>query len=400
MVVVSVDRAYVSRFYPSKKQEEALNRTLRLCCNLYNAALEERIWAHRSGVNLRYTTQANELPVLKEALPEYGEVYSQVLQDVLRRIEKTFKIFFKRSKQKKSKAGFPRFKPKQRYRSFTYPQDGFKTLPNNHILLSKVGELRVFMHREPLGRIKTLTVKKDNVGDWFVILIVEQPDPIPKAHITNPVGIDLGLEKLAVLSTGEYVEPPKFFVKTQKRLAKAQRVLSRRRKGSRNRAKARLRVTKLFRKVERQRNDFLHKVSYTLAKRFDLIVFEDLNIKGLVQNGHFSRSIQDASWGKLVQYTSYKASNASGKVVLVDPKGTSQMCARCGREVRKSLSVRVHGCSNCGFIVDRDLNASLNILRKAVPAGSGEVTPVEMRPLPLPHKEGQVLSLKQEAHVL
>jgi putative transposase len=399
MVVVSVDRAYVYRFYPSKKkQEEALNRTLRLCCNLYNAALEERIWAHRSGVNLRYTTQANELPVLKESLPEYREIHSQVLQDVLRRLDRAFEAFFRRVKQKKGKAGFPRFKPKQRYRSFTYPQSGFELLPDGHIQLSRIGALRVFMHRKPAGKVKTLTLKRDRVGDWFVILVAELPDPAPRAQVVNPVGVDLGLEKLATLSTGECVEPPKYLRKAEKRLARAQRTLSRRRKGSGNRAKARLRVAKIHRKIERQRDDFVHKVSHTLAKRFDLIAFEDLNVEGMVRNNHFSKSMSDASWTKLVRYTSYKALSAGGRVVLVDPRGTSQVCFRCGVVVSKPLSARVHKCSNCGFRVDRDLNASLNILRKAVPAGGGEFTPVEMSPLPLPYEEGQALSLKQEAH--
>jgi putative transposase len=216
---------------------------------------------------------------------------------------------------------------------------------------------------------------------------------------SNPVGIDLGLEKLATLSTGEYVEPPKFFSKTGKRLVTAQRVLSRKKKGSRNRAKARVRVAKLYRKVERQRDDFLHGVSHTLARRFDLVAFDDLNVKGMVQNGRLSKSVTDASWGKLVEYTSYyKASSAGGRVVLVDPGGTTQECANCGLEVGKPLSVRVHRCSNCGFTADRDLNSSLVIKKRAVPAGSGEVTPVEMRPQPL--LDGQALSLKQEAHVL
>lgn len=144
-----MNRAYIYRFYPSKTQEDRLNKTLELCRRLYNAASEERIWAHRSGVSLGYTAQANELPTLKQAHPEYAEIHSQVLQDVLRRLDKSFKAFFERVKQGKGKAGFPRFKPAQRYRSLTYPQSGFELLSNGHIWVSRIGELRVFMHREP-----------------------------------------------------------------------------------------------------------------------------------------------------------------------------------------------------------------------------------------------------------
>jgi putative transposase len=233
-------RAYKFRAYPSEEQITQFEKTLSSCCFLYNSALQERKYACEFHQQLNYNDQQNELPELKKALPEYSKIYSQVLQDVLRRLDKSFKGFFNGVK------GYPRFKPTWRYNSFTYSQSGFKVLPNGHIQLSKIGKLRVFMHRKLLGKIKTLTIKRDRVGDWFAILTAESPDVNPK-EIKSVVTIDAGLEKLITLSSGEYVEPPKFFRKSEKRLARVQRHLSSKKLGSKNREKARVRVAKVHR---------------------------------------------------------------------------------------------------------------------------------------------------------
>ena len=167
-------RAYKFRFYPCEKQTALLEKTLKSCCFLYNSALQEREYAHADQRPLRCNDQINELPQLKKAFPEYKKIHSQVLQDVLRRLDKAFDNFFERVKRKhqgeRVKAGYPRFKPAWRYNSLTYPQSGFEILPNGHVNLSKVGKLRVFMHREISGRVKTLTIKRDHVGDWFVVI--------------------------------------------------------------------------------------------------------------------------------------------------------------------------------------------------------------------------------------
>lgn len=349
--------------------------------------------------------QQNELPELKKQLPEYRQIHSQVLQDVLRRLDRAFANFFdrieRRKKGEKVKAGYPRFKPVWRYNSITYPQagNGWKVLENGHIWLSKIGELRVFMHRKVEGAVKTTTIKRDKVGDWFVVIVAETPDvtPVQRANKTA-LGIDLGLKHLLITSSGEYVEAPQFYRKAEKRLKRIQREFSRKQKGSNNMVKFRVRLAKAYRKVERQRDDFLHKLSHALVTNTndDVLVFEDLKVDGMVKNHVLAKSIYDASWGKLIQYTSYKASSAGKTIELVDPRGTTTDCSRCRAAVRKSLSVRNHLCPTCGFLIDRDQNAAINI-RNRIGGGTAEYTPVEMRPLLLTK---QASSLKQEAHTL
>ena len=379
-------RAYKYRFYPNGKQIELLENTLDLCSQLYNSALQQRIYAYRNGKALHYTNQQNELPALKRAMKEYCGIHSLVLQDVLRRLDKAFKAFFGRVKRKnrgeKVKAGFPRFKSQGRFDSFTYPQLGFKLFANGHIYLSKIGELRVFKHREPKGQVKTITVKRDRVGDWFVVITTEMPDAQPQ-KVNTAIGIDLGLKNVVALSSGESVASPKLLRRVENKIKRAERKLSRRVKGSHNREKARIKLAKLHRQVSRQRDDFLHKTSAWLVRKADLLVFENLNISGMVQNHALAKSIHDASWGKLVQYVSYKAEEAGKRVELVDPKGTTQKCSRCGMVVKKSLSERVHQCPTCGLLLDRDLNAAVNISNlRTVGRGTPEATPVEIAPTP------------------
>lgn len=379
-------RGYKYRFYPNKEQVEILNTTLDLCRNLYNAALQQRIYAHRAGKKVHYLTQQNELPKLKKEMTEYQSVYSQVLVEAIRRLDGTYREFFKRVKRKRKgeniKAGFPRFKPEQRYNSFTYTQLGFKLLPNEHIHLSKIGELRVFRHRAPLGKVKTVTVKRDKVGDWFITVNTEMPD-IAQKVVKTAIGIDLGLNDLVTLSSGETISTPKFLRETEGKINRAYRVFSRRVKGSRNREKARIRLAKLHRKVNRQRDDFLHKTSLWLVKKADLLVFEDLKVATMMRNHKVAKSIGDASWSQLVQYVSYKAEYAGKRVELVDPRGTTQTCSRCGTTVRKSLCERMHECPNCGLLLSRDFNAAINILNRSVAGGTRERTPVEIVPTPV-----------------
>ncbi|KKW14685.1 MAG: Transposase, IS605 OrfB family [Candidatus Jorgensenbacteria bacterium GW2011_GWB1_50_10] len=379
-------RTYKYRFYPNKKQVEPLEHTLDLCRNLYNAALQQRIYAHRLRRKNHYSKQQNELPALKKQFAEYRSVHSLVLQDTLHRVDKAFKAFFKRVKRKREgeniKAGFPRFKSRQRFNSFTYTQSGFKLLKNGHVWLSKIGELRVFRHREPIGEIKTVAVKRDKVGDWFITIATETLDVQPR-KISTALGVDLGLKNFVTLTSGESIDAPKLFRKTERKVRRAQRILSRRVKGSRNREKARIRLAKLYRKVDRHRDDFIHKLSLWLVRKADLLVFEDLKVANMIRNHTVAKSIGDASWSKLVQYSSYKAESAGKRVELVDPRGTTQICSGCGTVVRKSLSERVHRCSTCGLLLGRDLNAAVNILNRSVLRGTQERTPVETTPTPV-----------------
>jgi putative transposase len=234
------------------------------------------------------------------------------------------------------------------------------------------------MHRDPVGEIKTMTVKRDSVGDWHISLTVELPDVALKAPKTAN-GVDLGVIKLVQSTTGEFVEHPRFFLKSEEKLRRAQRQLDRKVDGSRNREKARVKVAKIHRKIRRQREDLLHKVSKELVSRADLMVFEDLPIAKMLGNEYLAKSIHDASWGKLLRYASYKASSAGKRVVRVDPRGTTCDCA-CGERLRLPLSNRVFSCPKCGLTIDRDLHGAFGTLRK-IGWEAAEFTPVEMKPL-------------------
>jgi putative transposase len=391
-------RAYRFRLYPKAKQVEQLEKTLTLCRHLYNAALEHRIVAYQNGQSVTYLQQQNELPQIKRELPEYALVHSQVLQDVLKRLDLAYRNFFRRAVEKrvgsKVKAGFPRFRGENRYDSVTYPQSGFRLLPSGHIKLSSIGEVRMFMHRQPKGRIKTLNVKRDRCGCWFAVLVVERPDP-PKRNDAEAVGVDLGLRSLVTLSSGEKVEPPRCLRRSEKKIKRLQRIVSRRKKGSGRRRRAVLRLAKGHRRVERQRTDFLHKLSRRLSEND--VVFERLNVSGMLRNRRLAKSISDASWGRLVQFTVCKAEDAGGRVVLVDPKYTSQECSVCHTRVRILLKDRVFVCPQCGLVICRDVNAARIILERGVGGGTAEFTPAESAPLPL---AGQAHSRKREAHAL
>jgi putative transposase len=388
-----MNRAYRFRLYPKEKQAEQLEQTLTLCRWLYNAALEHRIIAYRNGQSVSYLQQANELPVIKREFPEYASVHSQALQETLKRLDKAYKAFFRRVAERrrgsKIKAGFPRFKGERRFDSVTYPQKGFRLLPNGHLQLSKIGEVRMFMHRVPTGKVKTLNLKRDRCGCWYAVLTVEKP--VAKRKGRPAVGVDLGLRSLVTLSTGEALPVPRFLRRSEAKLKRLQRRVSRKEKGSGKRRKAVLRLATGHRKVERQRTDFLHNLSHRLA-RCD-VVFEKLNVSGMLKNHCLAKSIADASWGRLVGMTIYKAEDAGGRVVLVDPRYSSQECSNCHEHVNVLLKDRVFVCPSCGLILCRDVNAARVVLQRGVGRGTAEFTPAENAPL----LQEQARSRKREA---
>jgi len=382
-----MERTYKYRIYPTPAQAEVLNWNILLCQRLYNSALEERIRAFQAGASVNFISQCRAATMLRKENPEYQNVYSHALQDVLRRIDNAYRAFFRRLKAGE-KPGFPRFKSFRRYHSITYDRYGFR-LDNGRLNLTKVGDIRVFMHRPIEGTSLTCIIKRDAVGDWWACISSKIPD-VPKVLLKSAVGVDVGLKSLYTTSDGEEVKPPKFLRRSEEKVKILQRRVSSKKKGSRNREKSVKDLAKVYRKIERQRDDFLHKQARSLVNRYDLIAFENLNIKGMQGNHHLAKSIGDAGWGKLIQYTTYKAVDAGKSVVLVDPSGTSQICAQCGAVVKKSLSVRFHVCPKCGFSADRDFNAALNI-RGRIPAGCGELlkTPVEATPLSSPSGGGK-----------
>jgi len=375
-------KTFQFRIYPSKKQEVKLFSTLTTCRHLYNGALADR--KHEADINriyhdfqvfpwgkpewISYYDQADDL--VKSKTEYQKQVYSQVLQNVLKRVERSFKNFF-------NGAGYPRFQGRNRYDSFTYPGSGFEITDDGKLKLSKIGEIKINQHREIEGQIKTCTIKRD-VDQWYCSFSVEL-DPEPPLEPTGQsVGVDVGLKSLITLSNGEQVEPPKFLRQSEGKLVKAQRELSRKKKGSRNRNKHRIEVARIHRKIKNQRKDFAHKVSRTLVNTYDTIVFEKLQITNMVKNHHLAKSISDAGWGQLVDFTKAKAEWAGRVVKQVNPRKTSMECCVCGNIQAMPLSQRIYNCPECGNVIDRDHNAAINIKHRGIGQGLAESTPVEM----------------------
>lgn len=372
-------KAYKFRLYPTRKQQERLQWTLDRARELYNAALQERRDAYRmAGTSITYHDQANQLPEMKQDREEYQDIHSQVLQDVLRRVDKAFKAFFRRVKSG-AMPGYPRFQGYRRYDSFTYPQVGFSLTHDNRVCLSKIGSVKVTLHRPLEGKMKTCTIKREG-NQWYVVFACEvEQAPLPETD--EAIGVDLGLLHFATLSTGETIENPRYFRKSEKKRKKLHQSLSRKKRGSHRRKKAVQRVAKAHRKVRNQRADFLHKASRMLVNQYGVIVFEALQPSNMSkratpkqdENGKYlpnggsaksglNKSIVDAGWSQFVQYCTYKAEDAGRIVVQVNPRYTSQVCSGCGTVKKKELSERWHSC-DCGTELDRDHNAALNILR-------------------------------------
>ncbi len=230
--------------------------------------------------------------------------------------------------------------------------------------LSKIGDIKIKLHRPIVGKIKSCTIRRMPTGKWFACFSVEMGDiPRPPWKDGSVVGIDVGLASFATLSNGEKIDNPRFFREDELALAKAQSKRDKLPKGSSLRRKASKAVARIHERIGDKRADFSNQVSRQLVNRFGVIVFEDLDIQSMLKNHHLAKSISNVAWGMLVKVTESKAAYAGSKVVLVDPKYTSQMCSRCGMIVKKDLSERIHNCSECGLTMDRDLNAAINILR-------------------------------------
>jgi putative transposase len=318
-------------------------------------ALRKNAWeSEKKSISL-YDT-ANKLPEWKANKPELSDVYSQVLQNAQIRVDLAFKAFWRRCKSGEN-PGFPRFKGKGWYDSITYPQSGFRLHPDG-VYLSKIDRVKIILHRAVEGAIKTCTVKRTPTGKWFVYFSceTERPEPLPKTD--RIVGIDLGLITYVQCSDGLKIDKPRFFKQEQRALAQVQKRFSK----SKN-PKNKLSVAFVHERIRNKREDFCHKASKSIVDKYDFIAHEDLNVKGMLEQKKFSKSISDAAWSTLILFLTYKAENAGRIRVAVNPRGTSQRCSQCGAVVSKDLSVRVHHCPHCGFKTSRDLNSALEILR-------------------------------------
>jgi len=357
-------KAYQYRLYPTKAQISTLNRTFDLCRKVYNntLALRRDAWDYDQK-SLTFFDTTKDLLVWKKDYPELKMVHSQVLQNVQVRVDLAFKAFFQRAK-KGCNPGYPRFKSFGRYDSITYPQAGYTfDVQNQTVTASKIGKIKAVIHRPCEGTIKTMTIRKSSTGKWYVSCAVEQ-ELVVRQHVGDEVtGIDLGLTTFAMLSNGESIEHPRFFQTDENALAKAQRRISKEAKGSSERKVRRLVVSKIHERIANRRKNFVHQESKKLVDRFKTIAFENLNIKDMQQTPYLAKGIADVSWGMMVRTTENKAAEAGSRVVLINPKNTTQLCSRCGLYVRKELSDRVHSCPQCGLVMNRDQNAAINILR-------------------------------------
>jgi putative transposase len=354
-------KTYKYKLIPTPEQARTLETILWRCRDLYNAALEERKTAWERGhVSLTYYRQKAELPDLKADIPEYTEVHSQVLQDVLLRLDRAFQAFFRRVSNGEE-PGYPRFQGRNRYNSFTYPQYGKGAVLDGGVLsLSKIGRIPLRLHRPLEGTPKTVIVSKEADGWYACFSCAEVPmEPLPPTG--EDTGIDVGLKVFLITAGGEIVENPRHYQQAEKRLAKAQRRVSHRKKGSKRRRKAVALLKRKQQKVQRQRTDFHHKTALKLLRQYDTIYLEDVRVANMVRNKHLAKSISDAGWAAFRTILEGKAAYAGRRVVAVPPAYTSQDCSGCGERVPKSLSVRTHLCSHCGLVMDRDENAARNI---------------------------------------
>jgi putative transposase len=345
------------RLLPSKSQRTNLAQTLELCRWVYNETLATRknAWEQEQKIISHYDT-IKMLPGWKQSKPELKQPHSQVLQEVCSRVDLAFQTFFRRLKAGE-KPGYPRFRGYGRYDSLTYPQSGFE-LRDNGLYLSKIGIVKIILHRPVCGNVKTLSIRRDALGNWYANFSSEiEPEPLPASG--KAMGIDVGLESFAAFSNGEKVNNLRFFRRDEKELAKAQRKLSKVEKGVPERARRRRAVQHIHKRIANRRKDFAHKRSRQLVDEYGVIALEKLNGKNMLQNHYLAKSIQDTAWNQLVQNITYKAEYAGREVVLVDPRNTSKRCRRCGTLVEKSLSVRVHSCPVCNLEIDRDENAAI-----------------------------------------
>jgi putative transposase len=359
----TVRKTYKEKLRPTPAQERALDEVLLRCRGLYNTALEQRItaWQRRRASLSRYDQEV-ELKDIRAEFPEYAAIHSHILQDVLARLDKTYQAFFRRVRSGE-KAGFPRFKGGNRYRSFTFKEYGNgATLDNSYLVLSKIGRIAIHWSRPIEGTPKTVTISKEADGWYVAISCAEVPiQPLPSTG--QETAIDLGLEAFATQADGERILFPAYYRKAEAYLRRCQRRVARRKKGSHRRTKAVKILARAHQHVRNQRRDFHHKQAHRLIQSYDVIYHEDLQVRNMAQNHVLAKSISDAGWSAFLTILTFKAAGAGKRVVAVNPAFTSQRCSGCGVIVAKGLSVRWHSCPECGTGLHRDHNAALNILQ-------------------------------------
>jgi putative transposase len=361
---------YKYRLFPTAAQRTSLQKSLDACRWVYNKSLETRkeAWEQRGESVSRYDT-VKMIPGWKRENPFLNDAFSQCLQETCTRLDLAFRAFFRRVKSG-DEPGYPRFRGRDRYDSFTYPQVGFSLLGDSHLRLSKIGDVRIKMHRPLDGQCKTLTIRRDSIGNWCACFsCVVEPNPLPPTD--KVAGIDLGLTAFAVLSDGSTIKRQRWMRRDERDIARLQRKKERFARGSPERCKVIHALRHAYERAANRRRDFAHQESRKLVNMYQFVAFEDLDIQEMqAKDGNSNKIIRqgiaDVAWGRFMQFTAYKAECAGRGVVFVDPRGTTQNCSGCDQAVPKDLHVRTHTCPHCGLSIGRDLNAALNILARGL----------------------------------
>lgn len=364
-------KTFEFRLKPTAPQERQLEATLGASRFVYNWGIEDRrsLWDY-CKVSTGFYDQSKFLTHLKELHPFLKEVHAHPLQEALKRVETSFQKYFE-GRREGQRHGRPRFKGRRFYKSFTFKEWGNGArFDGKRLELSKIGRVRIHLHRPIEGQIKTCTIEKRADG-WYSLFSAEVSPSWRSINENRPMGVDVGILSFAALSSGDRIENPRYLEAQRRELRIAQRKVSRRTRGSRRRRKAadHLALTHLL--ISRQRRDFHFKAAKRIVERSSVIYFEALNVSGMMRNHRLARQISDASWSSFLGILSRSAESAGVASRAVEARGTSQECSQCGGTVRKTLAIRIHRCP-CGYVADRDVNAARVILARGLDRSFGE----------------------------
>ena len=361
-------KAFKYRIYLTNGQRHILAAQLEECRWVYNQTLEARRDAHAAGAPLGLYDTINLLPNWKAQRPTLKLVHSQILQNISQRVHLAFEAFFRRVKAKEAEGGYPRFKQFGRYDSMTFPQYGNGVrLDHDRLLLSKVGAVHVVLHRPIEGTPKTVTLTRSRTGKWYAAFSCETgAHPLPP--ISSVVGVDVGLASFATLSDETKIDNPRFYRRDEadvKRVQKKKDAARNARDWLENTRQTHV-LARIHERIANRRADFAHKQSRVLVDSHQVIVFEELAPLEMGRSRGMRKSILDVAWTQFISLTIGKAAEAGRTVILVNPRNTSKMCSHCGELVEKPLGERTHTCLHCGLVLDRDVNAAINILHRGL----------------------------------